>query len=593
MASASSTRLAALRTLLQNEGLDGLIVPHSDEFLGEYTPACAERLAWLTGFTGSAGTAIVLPHTAAVFSDGRYITQMDQQVDGTCWQRLHISQTPPATWLKEQAKPQTRVGYDPRVMSVAELRPFAAQSGINLVPTSRNLVDDIWTDRPAFPSAPACVHPLAFAGRSSAEKRQEVSAILTQNGQDAAVLSDSASIAWLLNIRGSDIPCTPVVLAFALVHANNSVDLFIEPEKITANVKEWLGSSVRVHTPQEMEQVLATLKGKTVGVDPASNAVWFGQTLTRHGATVQEAPDPCLLPKARKNKVEQMGMRTAHLRDGVALCRFLHWLDTEGRNCTELEAATQLDAFRAEGKDYKEESFPAISGSGPNGAIIHYRVTPESDRKLQDNEVYLIDSGGQYPEGTTDVTRTIWTGPDAPSTSLKDVFTRVLKGNLRLGRARFPVGTKGHALDALARFDLWQAGLDYDHGTGHGVGSFLSVHEGPARISKMPSPITLEEGMVISNEPGFYKPGAYGIRLETLVMIRPGNMPHSDRAFLEFETLTLAPFDRRLIDLTLLGPEDTAVLDAYHAQILDQVGPHLPSDAQKWLKTACAPLKRA
>lgn len=593
MASASSTRLAALRTLLQNEGLDGLIVPHSDEFLGEYTPACAERLAWLTGFTGSAGTAIVLPHTAAVFSDGRYITQMDQQVDGTCWQRLHISQTPPATWLKEQAKPQTRVGYDPRVMSVAELPPFAAQSGINLVPTSRNLVDDIWTDRPAFPSAPACVHPLAFAGRSSAEKRQEVSAILTQNGQDAAVLSDSASIAWLLNIRGSDIPCTPVVLAFALVHANNSVDLFIEPEKITANVKEWLGSSVRVHTPQEMEQVLATLKGKTVGVDPASNAVWFGQTLTRHGATVQEAPDPCLLPKARKNKVEQMGMRTAHLRDGIALCRFLHWLDTEGRNCTELEAATQLDAFRAEGKDYKEESFPAISGSGPNGAIIHYRVTPESDRKLQDNEVYLIDSGGQYPEGTTDVTRTIWTGPDAPSASLKDVFTRVLKGNLRLGRARFPVGTKGHALDALARFDLWQAGLDYDHGTGHGVGSFLSVHEGPARISKMPSSITLEEGMVISNEPGFYKPGAYGIRLETLVMIRPGNMSHSDRAFLEFETLTLAPFDRRLIDLTLLGPEDTAVLDAYHAQILDQVGPHLPSDAQKWLKTACAPLKRA
>ncbi|AOW45940.1 aminopeptidase P family protein [Acetobacter ascendens] len=593
MASASFTRLAALRTLLQNEGLDGLIVPHSDEFLGEYTPACAERLAWLTGFTGSAGTAIVLPHTAAVFSDGRYITQMDQQVDGTCWQRLHISQTPPATWLKEQAKPKTRVGYDPRVMSVAELRPFAAQSGVILVPTSRNLVDDIWTDRPAFPSAPACMHPLAFAGRSSAEKRQEISAILAQNGQDAAVLSDSASIAWLLNIRGSDIPCTPVVLAFALVHANNSVDLFIEPEKISANIKEWLGSSVRMHAPQEMEQVLATLKGKTVGVDPACNAVWFGQTLTRHGATVQEAPDPCLLPKARKNKVEQMGMRTAHLRDGVALCRFLHWLDTKGRNCTELEAAAQLDAFRAEGKDYKEESFPAISGSGPNGAIIHYRVTPESDRTLQDNEVYLIDSGGQYPEGTTDVTRTIWTGPDAPPASLKDVFTRVLKGNLRLGRARFPVGTKGHALDALARFDLWQTGLDYDHGTGHGVGSFLSVHEGPARISKMPSPITLEEGMVISNEPGFYKPGAYGIRLETLVLIRPGNIPHSDRAFLEFETLTLAPFDRRLIDLALLGPEDTAVLDAYHAQILHQVGPHLPSDAQKWLKTACAPLKRA
>ncbi|GBR49901.1 X-Pro aminopeptidase [Acetobacter pomorum] len=593
MASASSTRLAALRTLLQREELDGLIVPHSDEFLGEYTPACAERLAWLTGFTGSAGTAIVLPHTAAVFSDGRYITQMDQQVDGTCWQRLHISQTPPALWLKEQTKPETRVGYDPRVMSVAELRPFAAQSGVKLVPTTRNLVDDIWADRPAFPASPACVHPLAFAGKSSVQKRQEISAILTQNGQDAAVLSDSASIAWLLNIRGSDIPCTPVVLAFALVHANSSVDLFIALQKVSTNIKDWLGTSVRVHAPQDMEQVLATLNGKTVGVDPASNAVWFGQTLTRYGATVQETPDPCLLPKACKNKVEQAGMRTAHLRDGVALCRFLHWLDTKGHNCTELEAAKRLDAFRAEGKDYREESFPAISGSGPNGAIIHYRVTPQSDRKLHDDEVYLIDSGGQYPEGTTDVTRTVWTGPNAPPASLKDVFTRVLKGNLRLGRARFPVGTKGHALDALARFDLWQAGLDYDHGTGHGVGSFLSVHEGPARISKMPSPIALEEGMVISNEPGFYKPGAYGIRLETLVMVRPDHTTDSERAFLEFETLTLAPFDRRLIDPALLGPENTAVLDAYHAQILDQVGPHLPSDAQKWLKTACAPLKRA
>lgn len=594
MSSPSATRLNALRSLLTQEGLDGLIIPHSDEFLGEYTPACAERLDWLTNFSGSAGIAIALSDTAAVFSDGRYITQMDQEVDKSCWDRLHIFQTPPATWLASHAKPGSRIGYDPRIMSSAELRPFQKQSGtFSLVPTDRNLIDQLWSDRPAFPSAPATIHPLEYAGEDSVSKRSRLAQTLAQSGQAAAVLSDSASVAWLLNIRGTDIPCMPIVLAFAVLHDDATVDLFLQASKLPADVRDWLGPDVRVHDPEDLEAVLATLSGKSVSVDPATNAVWFAETLVRHGATVTESPDPCLLPKACKNATEQAGTRKAHLKDGIALCQFLHWLDSDGQGTTELAAATRLDAFRAAQPDYRGESFPAISGAGPNGAIIHYRVTPETDRKLNPNEVYLIDSGGQYPEGTTDVTRTVWTGPDAPPARLKETFTRVLKGNLRLGRARFPEGTTGHALDALARFDLWQAGLDYDHGTGHGVGSFLSVHEGPARISKVPNPIALQSGMILSNEPGYYEPGAYGIRLETLVLVEAHPATETTRAGYGFETLTLAPFDRRLIDLRILGPEDTAILDAYHAQILALIGPHLQSEAKKWLETACAPLNRA
>lgn len=593
MASSSMTRLTALRALLDQNGLDGLIIPHGDEFLGEYTPACAERLAWISGFNGSAGTAIVLADKAAVFSDGRYITQMDQQVDGTCWERVHSGQEPPATWLGRNAPPGATIGYDPRIMSQAELTPYLQQTRLSLSPTPHNLVDVLWTDRPALPAGPAFIHPLHYAGESAASKRNRIAHELRELGQDAAVISDSASIAWLLNIRGADIPCTPVVLAFAIIHADTTVDLIIQPDKIPTDVRAWLGADVRVHAPEDMENILAALAGRTVAVDPASNAVWFTQTLGRYNATVAQTPDPCLLPKACKNTVEQQGMRAAHLRDGVALCRFLHWMDTNATTTTELDAAERLTAFRQEAQGYVEDSFPAISGAGPNGAVIHYRVTAQSNRPIQPDEVYLIDSGGQYPDGTTDVTRTLWTGPNAPPAALTTAFTRVLKGNLRLGHARFPTGTKGHALDALARYDLWQAGLDFDHGTGHGVGSFLSVHEGPARISKATSTIALDEGMVISNEPGFYLPGAYGIRLETLVLVRTATQTDSTRPFLEFETLTLAPFDRKLIDPALLGEADTALLDGYHAEILQRIGPHLPLDAQKWLQTACAPLNKA
>ncbi|MCI1242496.1 MAG: aminopeptidase P family protein [Acetobacter fabarum] len=593
MASLSMSRLTSLRAVLRQNGLDGVIIPHGDEFLGEYTPACAQRLAWISGFTGSAGTAIVLEDKAAVFSDGRYITQMDQQVDGTCWERVHGGQVPPATWLAANARPDASIGYDPRIMSAAELAPYLQHEQLCLTPTAHNLVDALWQDRPALPAGPAFIHPLRYAGESSASKRERIAHDLRHLGQNAAVLSDSASIAWLLNIRGADIPCTPVVLAFAIIHADASVDLIIQPDKIPADVRAWLGPEVRIHAPAELEQVLASLAGLTVGVDPASNAVWFTQILGRHNATVATTPDPCLLPKACKNPVEQQGMRAAHLRDGVALCRFLHWMDTHATTTTELDAAKQLTTFRRAAADYVEDSFTAISGTGPNGAIIHYSVTPQSNRAIAANDVYLIDSGGQYPDGTTDVTRTLWCGPNTPPPALKAAFTRVLKGNLRLGHARFPTGTKGHALDALARYDLWQAGLDFDHGTGHGVGSFLSVHEGPARISKAVSAIALQAGMVLSNEPGFYLPGAYGIRLETLVLVRPAEVGDSTRSFLEFETLTLAPFDRKLIDLSLMGEADTALLDSYHAEILHQIGPHLPADAKNWLQTACAPLNKA
>lgn len=583
-------RLAALRAALIENGLDGLLVPHSDEYLGEYTPACAERLAWLTGFTGSAGSAVVLATKAAVFSDGRYTTQMAQEVDPALWTCLHSLNTPPATWLATTATPGSRIGYDPRVMSQSALRPFLSIPDITLVPTDHNLIDSMWADRPTLPTAPAFIHPLDYAGEDSATKRATIAAELKTLGQSAAILSDSASIAWLLNIRGADIPCTPVVLAFAMVHADATVDLFASQAKIPADVKTWLGPDIRLHEPEHMQAVLSRMSGARIGVDPASNAVWFTQVLENAGATVCPTPDPCLLPKARKNATEQAGMRAAHLRDGVAVCRFLHWLDTQGQGCTELEAADRLEAFRAEHALYRGASFPTISGSGPNGAIIHYRVTPQSDRRLGENEVYLCDSGGQYPDGTTDITRTIWTGPGTPPDALRATFTRVLKGNLTLGHARFPAGTTGTALDALARYALWQDGLEYDHGTGHGVGSFLSVHEGPARIAKAPSTIALEAGMVLSNEPGFYLPGAYGIRLETLVLVRPAQWVQTERVFLEFETLTLAPFDTRLIDPALLGAEDTSRLNAYHAQILGQIAPFLPQDAQNWLENACAPL---
>jgi Xaa-Pro aminopeptidase len=594
-----TSRLPALRSVLGEMDVDGFVLLRGDEHLGEYVAPGAERLAWLTGFTGSAGMAVVLRDgPAAVFSDGRYITQMDQQVDGAAWSRLHLRDAPPARWLASHGKAGLRIGYDPRLVGEAGLQPFV-ECGLTMVPLAANPVDRIWTDRPAAPDSACVPQPLAFAGEASHAKRARMAAILKENGQDAVVLGDPTVIAWLLNIRGHDVQYTPICLAFAILHDDARVDLFIDPARVPEEAETWLGPQVTILPPAGLEAALGALAGRTVRVDPVGTAIWFIQTLETAGATVARGGDPCVLPRAIKNDVEQAGARRAHLLDGVALCRFLHWLETEGirpdganqggPRVGELEAANRLDRFRAQCPEYREESFPAISGAGPNGAVIHYRVTPESNRAIGGNEVYLIDSGGQYPFGTTDVTRTVWTGAGAGPDDVRGPFTRVLKGHITLARARFPVGTTGHALDGLARYALWQAGMDYDHGTGHGIGSYLSVHEGPCSISPLHRPVAIEAGMILSDEPGYYRPGAFGIRLENLLMARPAPA-EPNRAFLEFETLTLAPFDRRLIDASLLTGEEIAWIDAYHARVCDAVAPHLDAAADAWLRAACAPL---
>ncbi|CAM2799529.1 M24 family metallopeptidase [Komagataeibacter xylinus] len=586
--SPAPNRPDALRTTLSRMGVDGFILPRGDEHLGEYVAPCAERLAWLTGFTGSAGLAAILPDRAAVFSDGRYMTQMDQQVDGATWERLHITQTPPAGWLAQHGA-TLRIGYDPRLTSESALRPFN-DAGLTLVPLAENPVDQIWTDRPAPPCTPCVPQPEALAGQASAAKRDAIAASLHMAGEHALVLSDPASIAWLLNIRGTDVPYTPLSLSFAIVHDDGQVTLFIDPAKVAQQTRDWLGTDVTLQPPSALEESLRALAPARVQVDPARNAIWFMQVLEQAGATVIRKDDPCQLPKAIKNPTEQDGSRRAHQLDGVAICRFLHWLDENAARTTELDAAETLNGFRKDCPDYREESFPAISGAGPNGAIIHYRVTADSNRALRPNEVYLIDSGGQYPFGTTDITRTIWTGPDAPDTDVRDAFTRVLRGHIALARARFPTGVTGHALDALARHALWEGGLNYDHGTGHGIGSYLSVHEGPATISPVFRPVKLHAGMILSNEPGYYRPGAFGIRLENLHLVQPSTVGEANRSFLEFEVLTLAPFDRRLIDAASLSAADTAWLDAYHARVFESIAPYLQTPARAWLAAACAPL---
>lgn len=588
--SVHAERLAALRAYLAGAQVQGLLVPRADEHLGEYVPACAERLAWLTGFTGSAGLAIVLADCAAVFTDGRYTLQLAEETDGALWERRHITDEPPPAWLRQHAPAGARIGYDPMLIAEEALGRFA-ESGVELVPLATNPVDAVWTDRPAPPAAPVVAQPPALSGRASGEKRADIGAALRAARTDAAVLTDPASVAWLLNIRGGDVPYTPFVLAFAVLHADGRVEVFIDPARLSDEVRAGFGEGVTARPRGELADALAALRGSRVRVDPAGAPMWFAQTLRQHGAEVVGAPDPCLLPKACKNAAEQAGMRAAHHRDAVALCRFLAWLDrtAPGGGLTEMSAAEHLLSLRAEQDLFRGESFAAISGAGEHGAIIHYRVTPATDRPLNRNEVYLIDSGGQYQDGTTDVTRTVWTGPDPAPDAVREQVTRVLRGHIAIATAVFPQGIAGPHLDAFARRALWEAGLDYDHGTGHGVGSYLSVHEGPVSLSRLARPVPLAPGMVLSDEPGLYVSGEYGIRLENLLLVQ--EMPgFGTRPFLRFETLTLAPFDRRLLDRALLPAADAAWLDAYHQRVLDAIGPLLDGADRAWLRAACAPL---
>ncbi len=577
------SQLNELRAELARSGLHGFLVPQTDEHLGEYVPPSGARLAWLSGFTGSAGLGIVLPEVACLFVDGRYVLQAAAQTDPGAWQRRHITQEPPAAWLAAIAPAGARVGYDPRLMSEDALAAFV-DAGVAMESVDHNPIDAIWRDRPAPPLHPATVQALDLAGRSAADKRAEVARELTRQKQDAAVLTDPASLAWLCNLRGSDVAFTPVALGFAILNADASAALFMAPEKLSPEVRAWLGNSVAWHDRAALPAALDALAGKRVRVDPSGTPAWFAQRLRAAGATVVGGMDPCALPRARKNSTEQAGAREAHRRDAVAVCGFLHWLAEAPREgLSEMAAAAALLALRQRLPDFRGESFAAISAAGEHGAIMHYRVDAASNRPIRADEVYLIDSGGQFGCGTTDVTRSIWTGPGTPPATLRDRYTRVLKGHIAIATAIFPKGVAGPHLDAFARQALWQARLDFDHGTGHGVGSHLGVHEGPASISRLARPVPLEAGMILSDEPGFYAPGEYGIRLENLVLVQP-----DEGEFLRFETLTLAPWDRALIEPALLSEAEREWLDAYHARVLREVGPALDEAPRAWLTAACA-----
>ncbi len=592
---ASADRLAALRAELKKRGLAGFVVPLQDEHQAEWVPAHARRLQWLTGFTGSAGVAVVLEDKAAIFVDGRYTLQVRSQTDTTLFTPRHLSEEPASDWITENLGAGV-LGYDPWLQTpsgVEHYRKACEKAGGNLQPCDSNPVDAVWPDRPAPPLTPMVAHGTEFAGESSTEKRERLAKDLAKEGIDAAVLTFPDSIAWLLNVRGGDLEYSPVTLCFALLRADASVELFVDPRKVGADTVAHLGNAVTLSRIEDFAPALDKLGADKANVlaDPATAASFVFQRLTDAGAEVMRGPDPCVLPKARKNGVELGGMRAAHVRDGGALTRFLAWLSTTGapNGLDEMAAAEELYRFRSGGEKFQRLSFPTIAGSGPNGAIVHYRAMPGTNRVMQEGELFLVDSGAQDLDGTTDVTRTIAIGePDAEQ---RDRFTRVLKGHIALATCRFPEGTTGSQLDTLARNALWQAGLDFDHGTGHGVGAYLNVHEGPQRISKMPSRQPLLPGMIVSNEPGYYKTGAYGIRIENLVAVREAkDLGVDERKFLEFETITLAPIDRNLVDATLLDDAETAWLDAYHARVRETLTPFMGTDEAAWLRAATAPI---
>jgi Xaa-Pro aminopeptidase len=596
--SSHADRLAALRLQLQADGLDGFVVPLTDEHMSEYVGSYAQRLAWLTGFEGSAGSAVVLPEEAAIFTDGRYTLQVRQQVDGDQWSFESVPETSIAGWLKDHAPEGARIGYDPwlhRRDWVRQASEALAAKGAELVPVRNNPIDRVWQGRPEASTATLAVHPERLAGRSSADKRQAIADWLTEQKADAAVLAALDSIAWTFNVRGTDVSHTPVALAYALVHADGTADLFVAGEKVTPELRQHLGNGVRLHERAEFERALGELGGKTVAVDPERSVAAILEALEGADARVIAVRDPTVLPRAIKNEAELAGHRAAQVRDGAVMTRFLKWVEEEAPSgaLDELTASDKLEALRRENPELRDLSFDSISGAGPNGAIVHYRSTEKTNRKLEPGSLYLIDSGGQYEDGTTDITRTVPVGER--TAEMRDRFTRVLKGHIALATAVFPKGTRGGQLDSFARRPLWEAGLDYAHGTGHGVGSFLSVHEGPQRIAPVGGAYAggdepLQPGMILSNEPGYYKAGEYGIRIENLVLVVLREIAGAEKEMLGFETLTFAPIDRRLIVRDMLGAEELAWLNAYHAQVVEKVGPSLESEERAWLGEACAPL---
>ena len=583
-------RLAALRVTLATEGLQGFIIPRADIHQGEYVSARDERLQWLTGFTGSAGFCIVLPQIAGVFIDGRYRTQIKSQVDLAHFTPVPWPEEKPGPWILAQLT-AAEIGFDPWLHTadeIAKLEESLQGSGVTLRPCAKNLVDAIWPDQPAPPTGRAFLHPEALAGESSAAKRHRMAAQIAAAGQSSLIITLPDCLCWLLNIRGSDVPRNPVLQGLALLHADATLDLFAEAEKFDAEILKTLGPDIRLHPPAAFVPALDTLPGP-VRLDKATAPLAIQHQLAAAGIATQWGDDPCRLAKAKKTPAELGGMREAHLRDGAAMVEFLCWLDTNTPRpgLTEIDVVRALEGFRRATNALHDISFDTICGSGPNGAIMHYRVTEASNRAIQQNELLLVDSGAQYPDGTTDITRTVAVGD--PGDEARACFTRVLQGMIAISRLRWPLGLPGRDLDGFARYNLWLAGQDFDHGTGHGVGAFLSVHEGPQRLSRL-SEVPFEAGMILSNEPGYYREGAFGIRLENLVVVQAAPPLGDNRKQLSFETLTLVPLDRRLVVTAALSPGERVWLNAYHAEVLARIGPRLSAPALNWCQAACAPL---
>ncbi|EHP3973913.1 aminopeptidase P family protein [Vibrio parahaemolyticus] len=587
------SRVNAIREWLAQHNIDALLIPHEDEYLGEYVPAHNERLHWLTGFTGSAGAAVITQDKAAIFVDGRYTVQVTKQVPSELFEYRHLIEEPALDWIQDNLTSNASVAIDPRMHSSAWLdmaqAKLAGKLELNIL--SSNTIDALWHDRPAPVVSDVRLMPTEAVGQSSESKRKEIAQLVAKAGADSAVITALDSICWLLNVRGLDVSRLPVLLSHAILHADSSVEYFLDPARLPAEFAAHVGTGVTVHHPEALQSRLEAMSGKKVLLDPAISNAWFKLVLQNAGASVIAAADPCLMPKAAKNEVEIAGMKACHIRDGVAMSKFLCWLDAEvaaGNLHDEATLADRLEAFRKEDPTLMDLSFDTISAAGGNAAMCHYNHENQPEPgKLELNTLYLVDSGGQYLDGTTDITRTIAIGQ--PSAEMIKQFTLALKGHIGVARARFPKGTRGYQIDTLARQHLWAEGYDYDHGTGHGVGHFLSVHEGPASISKKQIDVPLTEGMVLSNEPGYYRADAFGIRIENLELVveTPTN---GDFPVLSFESLTRCPIDKRNINVDMLTRPELAWLNDYHQKVWEQISPLVDGEVKEWLREATLPL---
>ncbi|EJG1183426.1 aminopeptidase P family protein [Vibrio parahaemolyticus] len=587
------SRVNAIREWLTQHNIDALLIPHEDEYLGEYVPAHNERLHWLTGFTGSAGAAVITQDKAAIFVDGRYTVQVTKQVPNELFEYRHLIEEPALDWIQDNLTANASVAIDPRMHSSAWLdmaqAKLAGKLELNIL--SSNPIDELWHDRPAPVVSDVRLMPTEAVGQSSESKRKEIAQLVAKAGADSAVITALDSICWLLNVRGLDVSRLPVLLSHAILHADSSVEYFLDPARLPAEFAAHVGTGVTVHHPEALQSRLEAMSGKKVLLDPAISNAWFKLVLQNAGASVIAAADPCLMPKAAKNEVEIAGMKSCHIRDGVAMSKFLCWLDAEvaaGNLHDEATLADRLEAFRKEDPTLMDLSFDTISAAGGNAAMCHYNHENQPEPgKLELNTLYLVDSGGQYLDGTTDITRTIAIGQ--PSAEMIKQFTLALKGHIGVARARFPKGTRGYQIDTLARQHLWAEGYDYDHGTGHGVGHFLSVHEGPASISKKQIDVPLTEGMVLSNEPGYYRADAFGIRIENLELVveTPTN---GDFPVLSFESLTRCPIDKRNINVDMLTRPELAWLNDYHQKVWEQISPLVDGEVKEWLREATLPL---